>query len=182
MSASPAVALLLGALLATPASDPLDRVLNGPADDAAIFRARGDLAGCLETTCQAVDHLAGAFEVATRRDLPGTMVQLAKPRGDPEREADSALRRLLPTSGPLHAAYCPVLTKMARHYQAYSVGLLVVEFANRIDGSGDSCTREVIGAFPSTKEAAEMIEASRDACRAASRRGCGRDRRSNGRT
>ena len=175
MSASPALALLLGTVLAAPA--PLDRILNGPADDATILQARAALRGCTEPTCQAVDHLAQAFQVATRRDLPNTMVHLDKPRGDPQREADRALRRLLPTAGPLHPAYCPVLTKMAHHYADYSVGLLVVEFANRIDGAGDRCTREVIAAFPSTKDAAAMIAYSRDVCQAARRRGCERDRR-----
>ena len=38
MSAKPILALLLGSVLATPAADPLGRVLNGPADDAAIYK------------------------------------------------------------------------------------------------------------------------------------------------
>ena len=175
MSASPALAFLLGTILAAPASDPLDRVLNGPADYAAIFQAHGALRGCAQPTCQAVDHIAQAFEVATRRDLPNTMVHLHKSGGDPDREADRALRRLLPASGPLHPAYCPILIKMARHYAEYSVGLLVVEFANRVDGTSDRCTREVIAAFPSTKDAADMIAASRDSCQTAGRSGCQRD-------
>ncbi len=177
MSASPALALLLAAVLAAPGPDPLDRVLNGPADDAAIFKAHGALEGCSEPLCQAVDHLAQAFKVATRRDLPGSMTRLDKPSGDGEQEAERALRRLLPATGPLHPAYCPVLTKMARHYASYSVGLLVVEFANRVDGPSERCTRKVIAAFPSTKDAAQMIEASRDSCQAARRRGCWRDER-----
>ena len=177
MSANPALALLLGAALAAQTANPLARVLNGPADDAAIFKARGTLAGCLDPTCRALDHLAQAFEVATRRDLPGTMVQLARPPRDSDETAERALRRLLPATGPLHPAYCPVLTKMARHYASYSVGLLVVEFANRVDGTGDGCTREVLAALPSTKEAADMIRASRDGCQAAHRRGCKRDQR-----
>ena len=131
----------------------------------------------MEPICRAIDNLAQAFQVAARRDLPNTMVHFDKPHGDPRREADKALRRLLPTAGPLHRGYCPVLTKMARHYSAYSVGLLVVEFANRIDGAGDECTREVVGAFPSTKDAAAMIAYSREVCEAARRGGCQRDQR-----
>ena len=180
MSASPALALLVGAFLAAPAPAPLDGVLNGPADDAAILQARAALRGCVEPICRAVDHLAQAFQVAARRDLPNTMVHLNKLRGNSEREADQALGRLLPTAGALHPAYCPILTKMARHYAAYSVGLLVVEFANRIDGTGDHCTREVVAAFPSTKDAAAMIAYSREACQAARRGGCQRDQRSAG--
>ena len=177
MSVSPILALLLGSALATPAADPLSQVLNGPADDAAIYKAHGALKDCLEPTCQAVDHLAKAFRVATRRDLPGTMVRLPGSRHDHEENVGQTLGRLLPANGPLHPAYCPVLTKMARHYDAYSIGLLVVEFANRIDGAGDLCTREVIGAFPRTQEVAGMIQASREACQAARREGCGRDKR-----
>ena len=178
MSASPMLALLLmGSVLAAPAPNMLGRVLNGPADDAAIFEAHGALKGCLEPTCQAVANLARAFKVATRRDFPGTMTRLDTPRGDSEREAERALRRLIPSTGPLHAAYCPVLTKMAHHYSDYAVGLLVVEFANRVDGASDRCTRTVIAALPATKEAAEMIKASLDSCQAAGRGGCQRDRR-----
>ncbi len=175
MSANPALVLLLGAVLATPA--PLDGVLNGLADDAALSQAHAVLKGCTEPTCQAVDHLSQAFQVATRRDLPNTMVHLDKPHRDYLREADLALSRLLPTAGPLHTAYCPVLTKMAHHYTQYSVGLRVIEFANRIDGAGDRCTREVIAAFPSTPDVADMIAYSRDACQAAHRGGCRRNRR-----
>ena len=177
MSASSALALLLGATLAAPAPNPLDRVLNGPADDAAIFKAHGALAGCFQPTCQAIDRLAQAFKVATRRDLPGTMTHLDPPRGDDERVAERTLRRLVPAAGPLHTAYCPVLTKMARHYAAYSVGLLVVEFANRVDGASNRCTREVIAAFPPTKDAAETVKASLDSCQVAGRTGCKRDQR-----
>ena len=177
MSASAALALLAGAVLAASAPDPLDRVLNGPADTAAIFQAHGALKGCAQPTCRAVDHIAQAFKVAARRDLPNTMVHLHPPGGDPVRAADRALRRLLPTDGAIHPAYCPVLIKMARHYSEYSVGLLVIEFANRIDGTADRCTREVIAAFPSSKEAAAVIAASRDACQAARRGGCRRDQR-----
>ena len=178
MSASPALALLLGLALAAPAANPLDHVLNGPADGAAIFKANGALQGCAQPTCRAVDHIAQAFEVAAQRDLPNTMTHLRKPHGDPSRDADLKLKRLLPTSGPLHPAYCPVLTKLARNYANYSVGLLVIEFANRIDGTGDGCTREVIAAFPETKDAAAMIAYSRDACQAAHRGGCRHDQRS----
>ena len=177
MFASPALPLLLVAFLAAPAPAPLDGVLNGPADDAAILQARATLRGCREPICRAVDHLAQAFQVAARRDLPNTLVHLNKPRGNPQREADQALGRLLPTTGPLHPAYCPILTKMARHYEAYSIGLLVVEFANRIDGEGDQCTREVVAAFPLTKDAAAMIAYSREVCEAARRGGCQRDQR-----
>ena len=180
MSVSPALALLLAALLAAPAPAPLDGVLNGPADAAAILQARAALRGCMEPVCRAVDRLAQAFQVAARRDLPNTMVHLDKLRGDPQREADHALRRLLPTTGPLHPAYCPVLIKMAHHYAAFPVGLLVVEFANRIDGPSDQCTREVVASFPSTKDAAAMIAYSREACEAARRGGCQRDQRSAG--
>ena len=135
------------------------------------------LAGLFPAPAGAMDHLAQAFRVATRRDLPGTMVRLPESRHDHEDDVGQTLGRLLPANGPVHPAYCPVLTKMARHYDAYSVGLLVVEFANRIDGAGDLCTREVIGAFPRTQEVAGMIQASREACQAARREGCGRDKR-----
>ncbi len=178
MSASLVLPLLLmGSAVATPASSPLNRVLNGPANDVAIFEAHGALKGCLEPTCQAVANLARAFDIATRRDLPNTMTQLGTSRGGVEREAEQSLRRLLPPTGPFHAAYCPVLTKMAHHYSDHAVGLLVVEFANRIDGASDQCTRVVIAALPATTEAADMVGASRDSCQAARRAGCERDRR-----
>ena len=176
MSANLALALLL-AVSSALGRDPLDGVLNAPVQPGAIFQANATLANCSQPSCRAVSDIAQAFKVITRRDLPSTMVRLRQPQDDPERQADAALRPLVPTHEPLKSAYCRVLTKMARHYSAWSVGLVVVELANRVDRTGDTCTHDVLAAFPSTKDADDLISASRDACQAAGRGRCERDRR-----
>ncbi len=165
-------------LLGRPADADVDRLtglLDGPATDASIFQASAKLRGCVANECLAMHDIANAFHITTRRDLPNTMVHLTPQTGDPSRIANLSLNRTLLAYPDRKASYCRILTLLSRHFAQWSVGMVAVELANRIDGSGSRCTQNVVAALSQASEGRRVVESAHESCVAENRPGCDRD-------
>ena len=111
----------------------------------------------------------------SRRALPNTIVHLTPQTGDPSRIVNLSLSRTPLAYPDRKADYCRILTLLSQHFAQWSVGMVSIELANRIDGSGSRCTQGVIGALSQQSEGRRVIEAAHESCIADERTGCDRD-------
>lgn len=168
-----AIFLLLGIQAVPAALDPLSGVLNGPATLDEIYDANGQFRreACHEIECLAMNDIARSFEILGNRDTPGGP-SLLNPQLFNPADYNDKVWRLLAAHRDRTRAYCRILSKVARNYDAKSdsnVARWAIEIAALIS---PDCARAVVAVVPHTMLGDEMLADAREECLTGPDPGC----------
>jgi hypothetical protein len=172
--------LTVAPCLGAPATDPLDRILNGPATQQELAYANGTLYAehCEDKFCLALDDVVRGIELLWASGHPGGQQWLSGHAPDPRKIVRQA-KRLMHAHPDRKADYCRILTKWLSHWapdEDIAVERYGIELASLVS---NPCAARVASALPTSPEAEHALREARDFCEPGLQPGCQFMRRHN---